>query len=694
MDRIQFETSPAYLFICLFLAAGLAYWVYRMPHPWTTLWNRVLTGIRAVLLFALFFLLLGPIIKQITNLFEKPIWVIQVDNSLSMVQQNDSLTLNKTITELKQTQQTLIEKGFDVVMTDLRGNTIADVPTYNATATDLGASLKQVMNNFEGKKVAGVILLSDGIYTQGNSPLYGNFNFPIYPLGIGDTLQRLDVSIKNIAYNKITYQGNRFPVQVEIVSKNINAQPVRVSLKKGNAVLDQKTITLQSNDYKTVTFQGTASDMGIQKLDVEVEVITGEVNTHNNKASIFIEVVEGKKKILLAASSPHPDVKALHEVISKNSNYSCVLYIPGVTKINEKDIQPGEIDLAIFHQIPDLKGKTQTLFFQYAKTRTPLFFLTGSQTDLRVLAKNNMPIQTETLPREFDEVTPVVNTAFSHFTLSPENISSLTYLPPVSVHFGKVTAPLTATPLLFQQVGSLATQKPLLVVSDQDNRKIAVMFGEGMWRWRLNEYDRTETTASFDELFGKLIQYLSTADDKRKFRSYPLAQEFADTQAVIFESQVFNDLFEPVFGNTIDISITHSSGKQYRYNYVTNPGNSRYQIGGLPDGVYQYRSSTTLSNEKKEEVRGEFVVIKQEQELQNLTADFELLRKLAASSGGKFYHASQQDQLLYTLQQQSATSTILTEETFKAMINLKWIFWILVALLSIEWFSRKYWGSY
>ena len=89
----------------------------------------------------------------------------------------------------------------------------------------------------------------------------------------------------------------------------------------------------------------------------------------------------------------------------------------------------------------------------------------------------------------------------------------------------------------------------------KDERKTAVMLGEGLWRWKLNEFDRFENSAAFDEVFGKLIQYLSTSEDKRKFKSYPVKNEFSDTEPVIFESQVYNDIFEPVFGNAVEISL-------------------------------------------------------------------------------------------------------------------------------------------
>jgi hypothetical protein len=80
--------------------------------------------------------------------------------------------------------------------------------------------------------------------------------------------------------------------------------------------------------------------------------------------------------------------------------------------------------------------------------------------------------------------------------------------------------------------------------------------------------------------------------------------------------------------------------------------------------------------------------------LQNLTADFDLLRRLSANTGGKFYPASNFDALRAELQQHEATSVIHTEETYASMINLKWVFWLLLFLATLEWGLRKFYGSY
>jgi len=247
--------------------------------------------------------------------------------------------------------------------------------------------------------------------------------------------------------------------------------------------------------------------------------------------------------------------------------------------------------------------------------------------------------------------------------------------------------------LLFQRVGSVTTDKPLLAVTQQDDRKIGIMLGEGLWRWKLNEYDRTENTIAFDEIFGKLIQYLSTTEDKRRFRSYPVQQEFSDTQPVIFESQAYNAIYEPTYGNTIALELTDEQGKRLQYSYTTSPGNSRYQIGGLKEGVYRYRARTTL-DQRPEEVRGEFAVVKRQTELLNLTADFDLLKTLSTNTGGKFYEASNAQALKAELQKAEAKSVIHSEESYDTLINLKWVFIVLTLLATFEWTLRKYFGSY
>ncbi|MEJ1236709.1 VWA domain-containing protein [Chryseolinea sp. T2] len=691
-QRIIFDSPSGYIILCVVIAAGIAYLLYRGSHPWSDMWNKILLAARFILLFFLTFLLLGPIVKQITNIFEKPVFVLMYDNSASIRQTTDTTTRVQLEQKINGLSETLTEAGYDVKISDLQGAAVTQ-PQFRGSYSDLGGALKRISSQYESSQIGGVLLASDGIYNEGVSPLYNVYNYPVYTLGVGDTTQHPDILIRDVAYNKIVYQGNKFPVRVEVLTRNLAEVPVNVSLMRRGKVLAQQTKNAAGDALLSFDFQPLADEQGMQKLDIKVDVKPDEVNVQNNKASVFVEVVEGKKKILVVASSPHPDIKALREVVDKNPNYEFLLHIPGVETLTPQQLDPQQIDLAVFHQAPDTKGKTRDLFRQFAISKTPLFLIVGSQTDLSQVAKQNMPVAFESAPRDYDEVIPGTNPGFSQFSISSESNAIIPNYPPVSVPFGKIRTPGSATPVLFQKVGAVLTEKPLLYIDDQDHRKIAVMLGEGLWRWKLNEYDRFENSSAFDEVFSKLIQYLSTGEDKRKFRCYPVKQEFSDTEPVVFESQVYNDIFEPVYGNVINIELTSDTGKKSRYNYTTSAGNTRYQIGGLSEGVYRYAATTKLAG-KDERVTGEFAVIARQAELQNLTADFDLLKKISSNTGGQFYPLSKADELKTSLQTKKAKSVIHSEESYSSLVNLKWVFFLLLALVSLEWFARKFFGSY
>ena len=692
MQRIILESSPTFILVCLAISVGYGFLLYKSKHPWTKTVNRILFAGRTTLVFLLAFLLLGPIIKQINNILEKPMFVVLQDNSISIKETTDSASLKALRVSVDALKESLAANGYEVAHKNLSGD---DTPKtlFNAPTSDLQGALRKIANQYEGKSIGGVLMLSDGIYNTGLSPLYANYNFPVYTIGVGDTTQRQDIVLKDLIYNKIAYQGNKFPLRAEILVKGYSNQNISVSLLQAGKLIERINKNSGNEQLLTVDFNPLAAEQGIQRFDLQIEVKTGEHNVKNNRATAFVEVVEGKKKILIVASSPHPDLKALRSVIEKNSNYDFLLHIPGVQETEAKNLQPAAIDLAVFHQSPDKRGRTRDLFQRFTTSKTSLFVITGQQTDLNLLTQSNVPLKFEQPPRQLDDVMPVINPAFSSFLISPEANTVFAGFPPVWVPFAKMQVPVSVTTLLFQRVGSLTTEKPLLWIDAPDSRKIAVLLADGFWQWRLEEYSKAENTEAFDEVFGKLIQYLSTTDDKSKFRSYPVEQNFSDTEAILFESQVYNDIYEPVYGNTISLELSDEMGKKYQYNYVTSPGNARYEIGGLKEGVYRYRSSTEISG-KKEEVRGQFLVTAQQAELQNLTADFDLLRRLSTTTGGQFYRVSEMEKLKTDLSKKEAKATIHSEEKYDSLLNLKWVFFLLLTLASVEWFMRKYFGGY
>lgn len=689
MSRLQFEYSPFLVFLCLALGIGYAYALYTAKHPWGKTINRLLFGLRAVLVATLAFLLLGPVLRWIQTETEKPSFVFLIDNSLSVAETTDSLTSEATWARLMEVKQQLQENDHAVEVVGLNES---DPRHFNQPSSDLTTAIRTQLQKYEGKNLAGFVLVSDGLYNEGTSPLYLPLREPVYTVGVGDTTERTDVALQSVVYNKIAYQGNRFPLRAEVRLSGRIDTDITVALSREGKVLARQTLPANGQSLLAFDFDVDAETTGLQRLDVSATVLPTERNTRNNRASAFVEVVEGKRKILLIAPAPHPDIKALRSVLDQNPNYELIVHIPGISPTDATLLTPGQAQLVIFHQPMDREGKTAALFSSFAKSNTSLLLVLGPRTRLEQLPSQGIAL-TFANGNPWDQVTAVVNPAFRDFVFGEATPGVFASFPPIQVPFGKFTYPPNAQVLLYQQIGNLTTDRPLLLSWEDGTRKIAALTGEGLWRWRLREYADRNETAAFDEVFSKLMQYLSTTDDQRRFRSFPVKNEFTTAEPVIFESQVYNTLLEPIYGFTIALEVTPEAGPQSRYSYVIGPGNSRYRIGDLKEGIYRYRARTVLDG-KQEEVTGQFLVTEQIVESQNLTADFGLLRKWASETNGRFYMPSQLNQVAADILRQNPKAILRTQEEFNPLINLKALFVIIVMLVALEWFLRKYLGAY
>ncbi len=707
MQRLLFEQPPILLFVSLAIAVGASWFLYRAKHSWGKWTNRLLFVFRATLLFFIAVLLLGPIIKLIINTDEKPEVVFLIDNSKSVREVMDSVKIQQLLQKVNSIQSSLENEGYAIKTKGFGGS----LDQFNYPVSDINSVLRQVEAEYDGRNLASVVLVSDGIYNTGVSPLYSIFKTPIQTVGLGDTIQKRDLVLSAVHYNKVAYQGNRFPIQAEVKVHALPNQTVSTSVYHNGKVVASAQKFSENKSLLVFDFLADADKAGIQRFDVVVQVAPKETNPKNNATSIFIEVVEGKKRILLIAPAPHPDIKALRAMAEKNANYEFHVHIPGVKNAEPETLQPDKTDLVIFHQSPDLRGLTLPLFKQFMTSRTPVLIILGQQTNLRMLTTAGVNLSFESTG-QWDEVFGLVAEDFSTFAF-PENLNnSLTRYPPLLTPFGKFGFPPESKTILYQRIGSVPTKRPLLWYVDartaergdsgasvggspfggQGAARFALLAGEGIWRWRLKEFDLNENTETFDAFFAKLIQFLSSKDDKKKFRCFPVKQQFNDTEYVVFESQIFNDLYEPQFGSTVSLDLVNEKGKALKFSYTPNATRPRYQFN-LPAGVYRYAASIER-NGKKEEDRGQFSVSPLQIESQNLTADFQMLRTLSANSGGRFFSANNPASLEQHFKNQKTPSIVHSEESFHPLIDLKSIFIALLILVSTEWFFRKYLGSY
>ncbi len=686
-----FEHSRWLILAGIILAAGYAYLLYRRKNPWKKNISILLSLARFILVFALFTLLLDPLSRHLTRQTERPMVIVALDNSTSISSVLDSAMRRQLKDKISGLGDELAKNHLNVEYMGIDGKVypvLKDIH-FNVQQTNLSGFFNDIENRYEGKNIAGVILASDGIYTAGTSPVFHNYKYPVATIGIGDTVERNDLSLRNIYNNKVVYQGNKFTMDAEIFNKGYFSKTTSVDVIHNGKVIDTKKINFENpRGLQKVEFILEADKPGTQRYTIHVHPLENELTNANNSRETYLDVVESREKILLLAHAPHPDIKALRAVIENNANYDLTILTPDIGKF-----KPDKYSLVIYHELPDSKGSFNDLVRNNKLDELPSIFIIGPKTNLSALNNRLGWFKIRTMTSRNDNAFPVINSSFTGFNISENEENVFTKFPPLSVPFGEYSLGNSGEIVLFQKIESMVTSRPLIVINREGNVKQAVIAGEGIWRWRLNEYLEDNNHDAFNSFFLKLIQFTSSREDRRKFRVYPIKNEFLDNKAVEFETEAYNDVYERVYGQDVSLEITSEKGEKTEYSYVTSETSTRYRISGMNDGVYKFLAKTTM-NGKDYSSSGMFTVRHQQVESINLTADFGTLRKLAAKSSGSFFTAGEISNIADLPLFKNAKPVISSSENISALINSKWIFFVLLALITLEWVTRKYLGGY
>ncbi|MCU0471552.1 MAG: VWA domain-containing protein, partial [Arcicella sp.] len=584
-----FQSSPWFIPLCLLAGGIYAFVLYQKSTNWTKSQNYLLSAFRFLSVSLLCLLLLNFLIRQITQTVQKKTVVFAIDNSQSMLVagQKNLTDLLAQITKLK---EELTDEEYNVAFATLNDepNQALENLKFNKKTTDLSGLLSGVKNAYEGENLTDVVLITDGIANQGVSPASDNFNFSVHTLGLGDTIPKKDLAIKAIYANKVAYLGNKFPVQVDVSAYGFSGKSTNVYLKQGGKILDKQPLVFKQNDdLKTVTFNTTANQIGVQHLVVEIDVLGGEFSSKNNRQDAYVEVIDGKEKILLLVLAPHPDIKALKSIIDKNENYELDVKI--LTENANPDVSSKAYDLLILHQLPDYFNSYANVFKPIIDKGTPTLFVLGNQSGTTYLNQLNQVLQINSQAGQNDKVTGFYNPNFKTLNFEADKLKIINDLPQISVPFGEFKLLPNSEVILYQKVGSVQTQKPIFVVNT-GAKKSAIFMGEGLWAWRLEEYQITEKQEVVDDIILKVLQFISAKDDKRKLRVYPINTEFVLGEKVVFETEIYNAIYEKLYNLPIKLEIKDEKGIARNYTYSTSPENTKFEISSLPAGVYRYRA--------------------------------------------------------------------------------------------------------
>jgi hypothetical protein len=321
--------------VLLVLIAGALFFSYRQRAEM----SLRLRWLAASLKWLGFAFLLGFILRpEVIRSFNRPgtnHWAILSDNSRSMTiqDQRDGKSRADRFAQLidpkKTTWQTELEKQFlvDRFSFDSRlHRQVENVPLpFDGSASGLFQSLAALRERYDGRPLAGVLVLTDGSPTDRLSSDELKKLPPVFPLVIAPEKPLTDLSIPTASAQVTLFEDAPVMVDATISATGLNGQMIIATVKENGTTLgEQRRVISNASETWSARFQVRPKETGTSFLDMEVKVENSagvtEATLENNHRMVAANREKGPYRVLYFAGRPNYEHKYLQRALEGDSD--------------------------------------------------------------------------------------------------------------------------------------------------------------------------------------------------------------------------------------------------------------------------------------------------------------------------------------------------------------------------------------
>jgi hypothetical protein len=708
--------------------------------------------IRCGIILLVLLAMLRPTLVYTETHKEKATLVLMVDQSRSMQVRDalndksrwDSLraTLDDSLPALRKLGRDFEIKlyTFDAETHPLEmkdGNiALPNVPTGQQTA--IGAALDDVLRQENGKRLLGIVLLTDGrqqalpprdLPAQDVASRLRHQGYPIYPVVFGESRGLggvQDVAVVDFPPPAAIFMKTAMSVDGQIkVSGYVNQKiPVRLlmgSSKDKMQVIGETTVTADQ-DGKTVKvhFDYTPETPGEFKLTLEAVPQPGELVTTNNRLSSFVNVLKGGLHVLYIEGTPRVEQKFLRRSLdaSRDMKVDSIRLDPQhLRETKPADfaelLKPGKYDVYILGDVDvtaftaaDLKELRDTInggkglvtlggFHSYGPGGyydTPLADVLPVEMDRLERQRWNEPPREDVHLKGPVRMEPTPR-GLRHFVLmlaagAEANKLAWHTLPPLKgANLFNSSRLKPGADVLADAEGK--EDNPLLVTQAYGAGRVIAFAGDSTWLWWMHGYQ-----SAHKRFWRQIVLWLAHKDQEKQGNVWVRLDNtrFFQGNRVEFTAGAQTPHNEPIADAEIKVEIVKPDDKRAPVVMVTREDHT---VGSFRDtqqpGDYTIEVSATRNGELLGAARAQFTVAEQDLELDNASSNPDAMKGIAKASGGDVVRAEMLPKWLEELMKKTDYLDV-KQETKKTLWDTWSLFFSVLALLTIEWYFRKRWG--
>lgn len=707
IDSISLNINGSwYILIPLILMSGLfTYYLYKITIPKI---NRrikwLLISLRTLSLIIILFLFFEPILAINSKREVNPTTLVFIDNSGSM----SAASNTKILTEDFLKKWTNLRSTDDLSIFLFGDSTRELTETSRINFSDKTSNFTKIIDKVRESEenITSVLLVSDGIITDGVNPINGaeKLGIPFYTIGLGDTTKNKDLILRNIVYDKNLLSNSSAPILVSLEQRGFNGSKVTASLLEDNRLIEQKDILLDDNNSQTFLFNYTAKIPGEKKLTLKLSTVENEKNPNNNSKTFFVTVLENRKNIVLISSSPSSDLTFIKNSLFLDSTLSVKTiteigagrFLEG-TNIDKVLDSAGIIFLLGFpsrNTSNDIVNKVTSLI---NKNKIPYFILFNNLTDLNKVKsiENELPftivssnIEAVKLVQPSVPVNQLRNPILQSNSINTED--GWNSLPPIFRTNIEIRPKPESEVVSNVSINNVPLNLPLILTRDVSSKKSIAVLGFDIWRWKLMK----PGTDIFDRFILNSQRWLSVKADNKQVKLETSKQVYSSGEEITLLGEVRDKSQNAVENANVKVDITSPTGLKLSINLVSL-GNGLYQSNFISreSGDYSFTGEAHDDGLLLGKDGGRFTVSDQELELLNTAADIDFLRLLANRTNGEFFMNEDYDKALPLLEKlnSSASNEVSEIKEYSPLSSLT-IILLLIVIFALEWFIRKRYG--
>jgi len=694
---MNFHTEYSFIFFsaAAATAAVISFFFYRKAKI-PQLPKVILVILRTVNISLVLALIFISFLTYVSLKKDKPVNIFLADLSGSISLENRKSEIMNIFEGLKSTSNDLSENRYYIFSNGI----ISEIPEpilsdslIAGSSTNPAKSIEDAIKSNGDRKISTINILSDGIINDGGSPynIASKTGAALNYFLAGDTVQKKDLSIKNIYFNKTTFTGSTNKIYAEFFSF-ANDKEIKINLSEEDNPIQRKTVKTSRDKFLyPVTFEIKSTSEGIKKYKVEIENEPGEITYKNNSEEFFINYLDNKFNLLVISGNPSPDYSYFKEAVYGTENFKGDFFTQKSAGVFYEGTVPplSGYDILILINYPNTSSDISLpdrLKSEIEKTHIPVFFISGSNSDYEKLKILSDYIPFNITGTGFTEEKSVlrypesVNSGMSGFPEIEKGIinSGEVFLPGISY----IPKPGTESILL-----SGKSARPVLMINKSDDKKSAALMCYNFFKWRLNGL-QTDRRNPAGIILKNVITGIGDKEKSKRIIINTAKQVYFPHETVDISGSV--NPVNPDGSESVKLKIFNSN---FSKEIIVAKSGTNYfnaELKEIPEGEYNIQGTLTENGIETGSGIKKILVKESNFEYKETKSDNTVLGNISHSTGGMRFTPGNIDELKEKIYEKNKNDITLSSANKKLYLNSLLPFLIiLILLLSAEWFLRK-----